>query len=127
MRFSVWLGISALLMAHLAPPAYAENMTGTELFAKCTAAAGSVAHKQCRYYIAGVVDGADTLIISLRLLHPSNGVFHRLYCLPSGVDAKSLVSPIIRYLRNHPLTRHYGAASEVLLALKQAYPCHREE
>ena len=123
MRFSKWMGVSALLAILLVLSAHASNVTGTELFAECSASYASVARVRCDSYIAGVVDGVDTLIISLRLLHPFNGAYPKLYCLPPRTAAKSLVSPIVHYLRDHPSTRHYEASSEVLLALEQAYPC----
>lgn len=104
-------------------PAYAANVTGSELLAECSAAHGSAARRQCVSYIAGVVDGIDTLITSLRLMHPFTNAYPRLYCLPPGAAVKDLVVPTVDYLRKHPATRHYGASSEVLLALQQAYPC----
>ncbi len=123
MRLSIWVGVSALLAMLVTLPAYAANVTGTELLAECSAAHGGVAHKQCVSYIAGVVDGIDTLLTSLRLMHPFANAYPRLYCLPPGTAAKGLVVPTVDYLRKHPATRHYGASSEVLLALQQAYPC----
>lgn len=104
-------------------PAAAANVTGTELLAECSSAPGSAAHKQCASYIAGVVDGIDTLETSLRLLHPFNNAYPQLYCLPPETPAGRLVAPVVDYLLKNPATRHYGASSEVLLALKQAYPC----
>ena len=123
MSMRSWVGASALLSLLAAVPAGATNVTGTELLAECSAVRDSAAHKQCVSYIAGVVDGIDTLITSLRLLHPLNGAYPRLYCLPPGTAATSLVAPTVDYLQKYPGTLHYGASSEVLLALKQAYPC----
>jgi len=118
-----WMGVSALLAMLAAVPAGTANVTGTELLSECSAAPDSAVDKQCVSYIAGVVDGIDTLLTSLRLLHPFNDAYPTLYCLPPATSAKDLVAPIVDYLRNHAATRHYGASSEVLLALKQAYPC----
>lgn len=123
MRLGSWVGVSALLAMLAAVPAGTATVTGTELLAECSAAPGSAAHKQCVSYIAGVVDGIDTLITSLRLLHPFNNAYPQLYCLPPGTAATTLVLPTVDYLQKHPATRQYGASSEVLLALKQAFPC----
>jgi hypothetical protein len=118
-----WLGALAFLGAFVMIPADAANLTGTELLSECSAAPGSATHKQCVSYIAGVVDGIDTLMTSLRLLHPFNSAYPQLYCLPPRIAATSLVAPTVDYLVKHPATRQYGASSEILLALKQAYPC----
>lgn len=118
-----WVGAWALLAILVSPPVGAAGVTGTELLAECSATPGSPARKLCVGYIAGVVDGIDTLLTTLRLLHPLNNDYPRLYCLPPGTVAATLVAPTIEYLRKHPATRHYGASSEVVLALKQTYPC----
>lgn len=123
MYFRGWVGLFALLAMFITLPAGATNVTGTELLTECTASPASAAHKQCVSYIAGVVDGIDTLLTSLRLLHPFNNAYPQLYCLPPGTAATTLVAPVVDYLLKNPATRQYGAASEVLLALKQAYPC----
>lgn len=123
MRLRSWAGAFVLLATLVAVPARATNVTGTELLAECSAAPDSATHRQCVSYIAGVVDGIDTLITSLRLLHPFNDAYPRLYCLPPGTAARDLVAPTVDYLRKYPGTLRYGASSEVLLALKQAYPC----
>ena len=124
MHFSKWAGVSVLFAILLVLPAQASNVTGTELLAECSVSPRRVARIRCDSYIAGVVDGVDALIVSLRLLHPLSGAYRRLYCLPRRAADKSLVSPIVHYLREHPSTRHYGASSEVLLALEQTYPCY---
>ena len=116
MCFSGWASVFALLAMLVGLPAYAANVTGTELLVECSAAHGSAAHKQCVSYIAGVVDGIDTLLTSLRLMHPFTNAYPRLYCLPPGTAVKGLVVSTVDYLRRHPATRRYGASSEVLLA-----------
>lgn len=118
-----WLGALALLGAFAMAPAGAANLTGTKLLAECSAALDSTSHRQCVSYIAGVIDGIDTLMTSLRLLHPFNNAYPQLYCLPPRTKAANLVGPTVDYLVKHPATRQYGASSELLLALKQAYPC----
>lgn len=123
MRYRSWLGALVLLGTFATVPAGAANLTGTELLSECSAAPGSVTHKQCVSYIAGVVDGIDTLMTSLRLLHPFNSAYPQLYCLPPRTVVTSLVAPTVDYLVKHPATRQYGASSEVLLALERAYPC----
>lgn len=117
------LGALVLLGIFAMVPVSAANLTGAKLLEECSAAPNSATHKQCVSYIAGVVDGIDALMTSLRLLHPFNNAYPQLYCLPPRTVATSLVAPTVDYLVKHPATRQYGASSEVLLALKQAYPC----
>lgn len=118
-----WRGVLVLLGIFAMVPAGAANLTGTELLAECSEDPDGAAHKQCVSYTAGVVDGIDTLMTSLRLLHPFNSAYPQWYCLPPRTVATSLVAPTVDYLVKHPATRQYGASSEVLLALEQAYPC----
>lgn len=123
MRFGAWVGVSVFLAVCAPQLAGAANLTGAALLKECSSASDSISHKQCESYIAGVVDGAGTLMTSMKLLHADSEAYPRLYCVPRLTPAKDLVVSTVDYLLKHPATRHFGASSEVLLALEQAYPC----
>jgi hypothetical protein len=101
-------------------PAWA--LTGEQLFQQCSAA-DSADRKQCESYIAGVVDGINTLTASMKLLHPSGPEYPKLFCVAPSEPINRLVDAVTGYLSRNPSDRHFGAASEVLLALQEAFPC----
>lgn len=101
----------------------AANITGKELLAECSAAHNSVHYAQCVSYIAGVIDGVDALVISSRLLHPGTNAYPKMYCLPAGANAVSLVVPLVAYMQKHPSDLRFGAPSEVIVGLMRLYPC----
>ena len=47
----------------------------------------------------------------------------RTVCFGKGVRAVQIRDVAIQYLASHPQERHYDAASSVLKALQQAFPC----
>jgi hypothetical protein len=68
----------------------------------------------CVTYIAGVVDSYGTL-------QGSTG--GQTLCTPEGVLVGQLASVVENYLRDNPQQLNYGAASQVLPAIRGAYPC----
>jgi hypothetical protein len=62
-------------------------------------------------------------VTSMRILHPGDNRYPQLFCGANVASPNDLVAAAMSYLRSHPESRHFGAASEVLLSLKQAYPC----
>jgi Rap1a immunity proteins len=83
-------------------------LTGNCIFQKCDNAANSSESSFCAGYVAGITDALQR---------------SRTVCLPKHVTVRQARDIIIKYLRNHPEERHYSAASEIALALKQAFPC----
>jgi hypothetical protein len=104
-------------------PGPALALTGDELLERCNTN-GSPERKLCEGYIAGVADTANTLTMSMTLLHPGEPEYPKLFCVASSEPIKNLVDATTGYLSRNPGSRHYGAASEVLLALKEAFPCN---
>ena|SRR5580700_2062755 len=102
-------------------PAWA--LSGEQLLQSCSMVAGSTEHKQCESYIAGVVDGINTLVSSMKLLHPGGPEYPKLFCVTHPEPIKDLVDASTEYLSRNASSRHYDAASEVLLALQEAFPC----
>lgn len=121
MKSRIWLLVPLLVLGFISPPAIA--LTGDQLLQRCTTAVDSVGHKQCESYVAGIVDGINTMAISMKLLHQGEPEYPKLFCVASSDPIKSLIDAVIGYLSRNPDSRHYNAASQVLLALQEAFPC----
>ena len=115
--------IACLILVGIWMPRSAFALTGDQLLQRCTAKAGSADYSQCESYIAGVADGTNTLMTSMRLLHPEGPEYPKLFCTATGTPTTSLVEAVTGYLSRNAGSRHFDAASEVLLALREAFPC----
>lgn len=102
----------------------ASAMTGDELLTQCAAPEESVEHKQCGSYILGVMSGANMMMIGTKQLHSDSVAYPVLFCVTPSVPVKELIDAVLKYLRSNPAGRRYDAGSEVLLAFREAYPCH---
>jgi hypothetical protein len=118
MKLKVALAAAFLTVATNVP-AFARD--GDELLAECLSKAGSLAEKQCESYVLGVVEGANALSTSMRLLHPESASYPKLFCAETATP-EELTRATKEYLQKNPNTRHFGAASEVMLALQQSFP-----
>ncbi|WP_293884092.1 Rap1a/Tai family immunity protein [Sphingomonas sp.] len=107
--------IAATLLAGEAPrlPTRIGFASAGELALRCaeTSPAGAT---YCFTYIAAVY---DTVRAYEQWLHL------REFCLPYNVTQSDLRRTFIDYLGTHPLDRSGQAASVVVAALKQHYPC----
>jgi Rap1a immunity proteins len=65
---------------------------------------------ECYGYIIGVADVFDS--------QNASGV-----CMPKEAVARQVIDVVKKYLTEHPETRDYTAASEVQVALQEAFPC----
>lgn len=65
----------------------------------------------------------NVLATSMKLLHPDAASYPKLFCVESSRPVKDLLDAAVGYLQHNPNGRHYDAASEVVLALEQAFPC----
>jgi hypothetical protein len=83
-------------------------LTGGKLYETCTSSSSGI----CLGYVMGV---SDTLNLNAFKLN--------LYCPPKGGSANQELAVVIKYLRDHPETWHYSAASDVGTALATAFPC----
>ncbi len=68
----------------------------------------------CVAYILGVHDTIERV---------SAGKGKQLYCLPKEVGSEDLYKVISDYLAANQKTIHLSGSSNVLLALKEQYPC----
>ena len=77
--------------------------SGNDLYKYCAVAEGMPGKSTCKAFILGAVDvlAADHVI-----------------CLPEGFIAGQVVDIVTNFLRDHPESRHFTAASEIGVALK---------
>lgn len=120
MRASIFKFIGLAVCAFMCQSARAA--TGEELFRQCS---DPMKEKGCEAYINGIADGVTTFTVTVQLLHPGDSSYPRMFCTDT-VTPEELVRATREYLANHPETRHFGAASQVILALQQAFPCRSQ-
>ena len=118
--------IVALLMLGISNLEAGEYQNGNDLlrlFENCDEyEAGQTTHDNYRacgsssYYVTGIHDAHDELALDRN--------FQKIYCSPPELTQGQLGSIVYKYLKENPVNLYQGAASQVLLALKDAYPCN---
>ena len=102
-----------------------EFYTGDALYQRCSAnpadADFATRKAACRGYILGVSDTLQANQGAAPLTGPARPA---AICLPD-VDADQLVEGVVRYLSDHPDSRHFAAPDLIYIALKGVYPCPR--
>ena len=99
-------------------PGYATYWSGEDLWDACGKSAEGEAPVACRTYIVGVSDGHNTSFAHKGLA--------TAYCLRYGSMTDDLATVVRGYLKAHPERRSRPAASVVLTALENGYPCRHE-
>jgi hypothetical protein len=89
-----------------------DYLTGKKLYEICTSTSSDL----CMGYVIGVADA----------LNLSTFKQYNIFCAPTNVSAHQELAVVIKYLRDHPDTRHYSAASEIGVALAMAFPCKEQ-
>jgi hypothetical protein len=46
-------------------------------------------------------------------------------CIPPGITEDQTKDLVIKYLRDHPESRHLGAASQIGISLMATFPCKK--
>ncbi|WP_336966211.1 Rap1a/Tai family immunity protein [Sphingobium aquiterrae] len=108
--------VSAPRPAAAAPASSASDigyLTAQQLSAKCRSSA-SAEVSYCFAYIAAVTDSARAYEIWLSA---------REFCLPAGIAQSEVRSAFMTYVSAYPSDSSGQAASVVINALKQTYPC----
>jgi len=106
--------LAATIAASWAVPTPAQNIpmraSGRMLSSICDASRDS-----CLAYVVGAVDAyvATQWVSGARLP----------FCIPAGVTNEQLTQASVRYLRFHPERIDANAATLVVLALRDTYPC----
>jgi len=88
-------------------------ITGSDLLGWCEGS--GEADVECRFYIIGVADAHDA--------DAASHGFARGFCIPKEVKASQLQVVVTNWLKAHAKDLHYGAASLLLAALHQTFPC----
>jgi Rap1a immunity proteins len=112
--------------------------TGNELIEFCSQANYTADNSNwfaCVVYVHGVYDGfvgARDLIISVKAAAPAQDqegvqrteyLLGNLICMPANVTRQQMALVVTKYLSDNPAQLNYSAASDVLTALAQAWPC----
>ena len=84
--------------------------TGNKLYKDC-----AENYRHCVGYVQGVVDGASAIMAELSMKTP--------ICFPNNVTSGQVTDIVIKYLKENPSARHYVAASNVMVAITNAFPC----
>ncbi|MHC9247754.1 Rap1a/Tai family immunity protein [Aeromonas jandaei] len=88
-----------------------EFSVGNDLYSICSTKKGDEFYymnsSECRGYITGVSDALSGYT----------------FCIPSGVTVGQDVDIVMRYLSEHPESRHINAAELIARALYESFPC----
>jgi len=124
MASTIWLAAAAILMsqsqAASAPSTLqaAGYLSSGELYDFCSAVPGDADYENrmlhCGSYLEGASDATSAIL---------GAQGRRIYCLPDGTPVRRLREPFLAYVRAHPESRDYQAASTVFVVLIQSYPC----
>ena len=95
-------------------------VSGNELYRHCSERAASPAYTTSAAYCVGYVSAVNDTLNSWLVLEG-----RQAFCLPPGSNAGQLADIVRVYLRDNPSTRHFGAATLVMSALLEAFPCNR--
>lgn len=106
-------------------PISGNAMTGDELLMKCRAHT-SADRRYCEAYIEGVASGAMIASIAMERARPELAGALPVFCMPSATPKERLAAIAVAYLTANPAGRHYDAASELILAFREAFPCMRK-
>jgi len=72
----------------------------------------------CSGYLMGALDLEEALANNGLLKEP-------LFCMPEDVDISQLTDIVMKYLNEHPESRHESAGKLEINALQEAFPCKR--
>lgn len=95
---------------------------GNGLLAACGGPDSSPLMMSCYLYLQGIQDGWLLRARADENRKCSSAV-HEPFCIPAEVTNQQIRDVVVNYLRDHPETRQYSSASEVVVALGKAWPC----
>ncbi len=109
--------LAATVAAEPAPKKTAfADASGNYVYSACTDATSGAA-TACSNYVMGVAD-------TLNMIGEDLGI--PVIC-NQGVVVKQIVDVVTNYLRADPENRHFSAAWLTATALKEAFPCPKQE
>jgi hypothetical protein len=101
----------AIIIALLPSAGQAETVDGNFLLAQCDGMSRTVRGVGCTSYIAGFRDALD-------VAQDAAGTPH---CIPPTVNVGQVRDVAIRYLKQHPESRHHPAAMLLLRAVEEVW------
>jgi hypothetical protein len=104
-------GLAAIAACFLAAAPAAAQGVPTRVTAKTLAAICAESRATCLAYVVGAADGF------------SSGANVQIFCIPVNMTNDQLATIALRYVRVHPELDHANAASVVVVALREAFPC----
>ena len=109
-----------LLTMALGTNAYAIDVyrNGKHLGAECANSASAFDQGKCLGFILGVADTMEWTV--------SLGAVTKTYCAPEEARGAQVTKVVVKYLDSHPEQLHLAAASLVVVAFEDAFPCQQE-
>jgi hypothetical protein len=117
------LPVALILMCFNTTPVFAQLETGDQLLRMLTGQdSNEVKALMDRTYSAGYVSGTIDSYMTLSDANPSA----RSICFPKqGISNAQAIQIIIKWQKEHPERLHEAARTNVLEALRTAFPCPR--
>jgi len=128
------LSILAVASVSLLPANYADGQTidGNTLYSACMASEDLIQQGFCIGWMIGQIEGESSgafIVLSqagddntAAEVNPVINLFLGR-CIPESATNQQLKDVVVRYLENHPETRHQPARLLANLALGEAFPC----
>lgn len=115
------LALGAVLLASTSPALAQQREqpfdSGNAILRECGPEADMSTKIYCLGYLAGMIEMDE---VAARAGHPE------VICLggTGGVTMRQLLDVVVRYVQDHPATRHQSGSDLALRALGEAFPCH---
>jgi hypothetical protein len=97
--------------------------SGNQLYEKCAASERDPNYSQkfasCQGFVMAVLDTVDAVGSVTTALKGT-------YCVPDSVTTGQLVAVVTRFFEARPEQRHLSAASLVIVAIQQGFPCTKK-
>jgi hypothetical protein len=113
-------------IALVAPAASAEQLITRQLLEFCNSR-DAMLNSACRFYILGVVEGADTADGAVFRYNQFLSGTKTMICLPEGVTGQQMVADYVQAMafiaRKYPDDLNLPAVSTVMSFMAKRYPC----
>ena len=118
MKFEIVSRVGAIMLLSLLTisKAYASFQNGNTFYQECQPSSDYINSAICMGYVEGVT---DTFIVLTAVQKK------KIVCMSSDVSARQSFDIVLKYLADHPETRNMEAEVIVMMALKNAFPCHK--
>lgn len=128
-HFLLWLVVSVAFLS--TGPSEAQSIDGNELLETCTST-DPVFGGFCIGYILGAIEGESLgafIVVGQTIpdldVSDANEMISALlgHCTPSEATNKQLRDITVKHLKENPAERHNSARTQILEALRAAFPC----